>query len=420
MNWKRVLLGGFLLVLLAFASIVIPVVPYSLTVRVPGDEYRDSGRIACQHLVPTGSSNQTALEAYLACLKPYRWKLMNQTGYGSISYRLAEYGTSPFPPVVVVSQPEFTAALYTAGGKVQAAEQIPSPQVLWNPSSVPIGSKVLMDSSGTNLTVIFVNKSEKNVTGAWAYASVPGETWNYTDSSGVTWMFTPRAPTAGGAAEPCLRGGSQAIISPGQSCAITLRPYLSSAQGAQIDYSVELRGYLGGEPFIVRRVIHGSTITLAGKLWMDEFVKFVNLARNGPPLQESAIIDAFAKIRYNTSIRQPDISDYGFDGDAVTFFGSNLTAYSPNELILYPGDEFPYAFSVDLQGVGPGHWASMMNSNYTKFGYFMGTSAYEIVDLPCPVTEIPGPGINITQYFQSHGCSVHVAPTLWLVLILGR
>ena len=79
----------------------------------------------------------------------------------------------------------------------------------------------------------------------------------------------------------------------------------------------------------------------------------------------------------------------------------------------------PYTYASILQGSAPGHWASLTDKNYTHFGYYFGTGPYEVVQQPCPVTEIPGGGINITQFFENAGCSVSVQQATWLVVVLS-
>jgi len=151
---------------------------------------------------------------------------------------------------------------------------------------------------------------------------------------------------------------------------------------------------------------------------MTEFVRLVNSARNGSALVESHTLDVFAAKRFDTAVKQPDISDYGLSTDMAAFLGTNATA-SVVELLFYPSGNSPYSYQNTLQQIAPGHWAALTNANYTHYGFFVGTGPYEFVKLPCQVTEIPRAGINITQFFNAAGCSVNLERATWLVVILS-
>ncbi|HYC26685.1 MAG TPA: hypothetical protein VEB67_01530, partial [Nitrososphaerales archaeon] len=67
------------------------------------------------------------------------------------------------------------------------------------------------------------------------------------------------------------------------------------------------------------------------------------------------------------------------------------------------------------------HWSALMNENFTHFGIYFGIGAYVGVKLPCSAAEILSAGLNITQFFQGHGCSVaKIDSTKWMVVILSN
>jgi len=80
----------------------------------------------------------------------------------------------------------------------------------------------------------------------------------------------------------------------------------------------------------------------------------------------------------------------------------------------------PYLYATELQGSGPHHWSALVNPAYSQFGYYAGEAPYYEVSANCHVTEVPLGGVNITEYFESHGCEVTpVAKVTWLVIILA-
>ena len=146
----------------------------------------------------------------------------------------------------------------------------------------------------------------------------------------------------------------------------------------------------------------------------------MNSYRAGPALVESSTLDKFANLRFNTAVTQPDISDYGFAIDVAQFFGANATKTMIGELLLFPTTQSPYSYVASLQESAPLHWAALMNGAYSHFGIYFGTGAFVGVKLPCPVTEVPQAGLNITQYFANIGCSVsEIQSTNWMVVILS-
>jgi hypothetical protein len=185
-------------------------------------------------------------------------------------------------------------------------------------------------------------------------------------------------------------------------------------------YSASVSGLLGKRPFISKKSFsYTLPVQPVDQAWVSKFVGLVDSARNGSSLTESQTLDRFASVRFSTAVTQPNISDYGLSGDIATFFGTNGTQPAIVELLLYPAGQDPYSYAADIKGSAPGHWSPLIDKNYSHFGFHVSTGPYEFVKFPCPVTEIPRAGINITQFFTAAGCSVSLVQTTWLVLILS-
>ena len=190
-----------------------------------------------------------------------------------------------------------------------------------------------------------------------------------------------------------------------------------------VHYSVEVQGRLGSQYSITKETYSYSISAQAlNQEWTSTFIGIVNGARNSSAMVESSTLDQFAKLRFSTAVGQPDISDYGLYADEASFFGANSTGTQLVEVLLYPAmpSESPSSYASQIQRSAPGHWSALTDKDFTHFGYFVGTGPYEVVQQPCPVFEIPNGGINITQYFESAGCSVSLQQSTWLVIILGR
>jgi hypothetical protein len=395
--------------MLAFAY--LPVVQYSLTINVPGFQYGEEGLLLCQQQVGS-THNVTNQTAYAKCIEQYRWQPINFAGRAPLMYKLLGLGPSPFPRIVRVSEGSFHAALFVSGTRVTAAEEI-RPGAMLNPQGIDIMNNSLsVGSFGlANVTISVTNTGTLPIAGLTLYLSVPGESGNSTDSSGVVWMFSWRVPRSFAQFDLC--GGRQmSSVSPGDTCTLTLHPVLSAPRGIPFRYSVEARGAIDNQSFVVRRAfsytIPAQTID---KLWVAKFINLVNSARAGSTLFESASLDRFAALRFATAVTQPAISDYGLDGDLANFYALNPGQSQIVEVLLYPAGQVPTSYAASLQGFGPGHWSALTNKNFTHFGYYVGTGAYEAVGLPCPNTEIPGPGLNITRFFEAQSCSVSLIHT---------
>ena len=324
-------------------------------------------------------------------------------------------GTPPFPSILYINEDQFYAMLHVSGSNVTAGEIVAHPDPLYNPSGIAIrNDSIATDAFGRgNLTLTITNMTGENVTSAVVLISVPGIFNSNQTSGGVTWMYSFGDSPGGRVAAPF-------DIPPGGSHTTSLAVINTIPRGTTYRYSAEIRGNLGDSYFVESRSFSYTFPALAvDSDWVSSFIGLVNKARNGTPLAEAGNLDQFAALRFSTASSQPDISDYGFTSDYSRFFGSNGTNPAIAEALLYPGAALPFSYATTLQQVGRAHWSLLLDANYTHFGYYIGTAPYEVVNLPCPVAEIPGPGLNITQYFQAHGCTTIVEQTIWLVVVLG-
>jgi len=170
-----------------------------------------------------------------------------------------------------------------------------------------------------------------------------------------------------------------------------------------------------------------STITsirpTINSTWVLQFFSIVNQYRQStgaPPLQYCPWLDNFANIRFETMIQNPAISHYGFDQDYNEYLGQYQYFLSVGEEVLYPDGYTPKDYVQFLQSDAPIHWEGLLDSNYMYYGYYIGYGPTYAIIGSCPVTEIPDPNINVPQYLQSHGCSVEIENSTWLVIELSN
>ena len=166
-----------------------------------------------------------------------------------------------------------------------------------------------------------------------------------------------------------------------------------------------------------------STQPIINSTWVFQFFNIVNQYRQSndtPPLQYCPWLDNFAHIRFETMIQNPAISHYGFDQDYNEYLSQYQSFLAPGEEVLYPNGYTPSEYVQLLQSEAPIHWEGLIDGNYTYYGYYIGYGPTYEANSPCPVTEIPGPNIDIPQYLQSYGCSVELENSTWFVIELSN
>ena len=159
--------------------------------------------------------------------------------------------------------------------------------------------------------------------------------------------------------------------------------------------------------------------------WVSQFISIVNqyrVSENATPLQYCPALSQFAQMRFNTMVTNPAISHYGYEEDYNKFFSQyqGYTILITSEEVLFPSGYTPSQYVQFMINNAPIHWQGLMDQAYTYYGYYIGYGPSYIVIGSCPSTEIPGPGINITQYYDSQGCSYELVNTTWLVLELSN
>lgn len=94
--------------------------------------------------------------------------------------------------------------------------------------------------------------------------------------------------------------------------------------------------------------------------------------------------------------------------------------------MFYPGEYNASSYVNQIIKTAPLHWQLLINQNNTYHGYYIANGpAYEVLGhgdgygSQCPVTEIPGLNINISQYFVQYGCSVELSNLTYFVIELA-
>ena len=113
-------------------------------------------------------------------------------------------------------------------------------------------------------------------------------------------------------------------------------------------------------------------------------------------------------------------STYGSYATVTFNSGGSFQVSFPQvgEVIFYPSQYTPGSYLSHVQTEAPLHWQVLDSSSFSKYGYFVGSGPVVSVNAGCPVSEIPGPNINVTQYFQGYGCQTSVTTDTWLVIDL--
>jgi hypothetical protein len=409
---KAVGAAAGLVAMFLVAFFIVPLVPYAQPVSIPFNYA--PGVSACY---PSLGGN-TTLSTYSGqdqCFANYLYPPATLDGRSTLGYYFFGLGTAPFPSQALVTQGNETALVFFDGGRGVEAEDLGTTGVMLDPPGIAIENASLGQPEvglfNFSATVIDNGSVPVYFPSVWTVglplpsALYPGA--NQT-AGGLAWMARD------------LVGACAEVLYPGMACHVS-KSYVLAGSVSSLRYTVEVRGMLGTEHFVYRQDFAEAYPQYSlGPSWVAQFMGLVDKQRSGVNLAENKDLDGFAALRFATATSQPDISDYGLDQDFTSYFGTNGTTSAVTELILYPGQLPPSAFVASLQGSSPAHWSALTSGIYTRYGFYVGQAPYEVVKLPCPVTEIPGPGVNITQYFQRQGCSTTIEEVTWLVIILGN
>ena len=103
-------------------------------------------------------------------------------------------------------------------------------------------------------------------------------------------------------------------------------------------------------------------------------------------------------------VENPEISHYG------------IVTYNVGEEVLYPAGFTPQNYITNVQNTAPLHWQGLVNPMFSYYGYYIGSGPTVGITGSCPTTEIPGPNINVTEFFQQQGCQTEMMTSTWLVI----
>ena len=187
--------------------------------------------------------------------------------------------------------------------------------------------------------------------------------------------------------------------------------------------------------------------------WVSQFFMSINSYRSYSKLLYCPTLSTFAVARYKTMSSNIQISHYGYQQTFDSFWPNGYAyggyIYSGfGEEVLYPNkpssstttcvdlifcststntleNYTPSQYIPYLIANAPLHWKELISNNYSYYGYYITNGpSYSIIgpndgQSPCPTTEIPGPNINITQYFAQYGCTTEITGSTWLVIELA-
>ena len=141
--------------------------------------------------------------------------------------------------------------------------------------------------------------------------------------------------------------------------------------------------------------------------WGHSFMSDVNSGRKSLGISafvEDPALDSMANTRFNTMVTHYQISHYGAE------------SYNMGEVVFYPDGFSPEDYITNIQQTATLHWQLLMDPSLSNYGFYVGTGPIIEIVNGCSVSEIPGPNIDVVQYFQQHGCQTEVASGTWLVI----
>jgi hypothetical protein len=342
--------------------------------------------------------------------------LENVVGYSTILYALTGLGHGPYSEVMLVSQGKQSAVVHFAG-----------PRISYWEGPFPAGT-VLDPNNAVRISNVSIRQAAFGLVNFTATVTDLGITPIKNLSVIFHYPSYGRNQTVGGLVRSLPeQSGCSALLLPSRSCVVSISLPQSSKLLTDESYPLIVEALSPGDssggtgfaaPFVylVTLQIKYPGAGLSPQ-WVQSFIQAVNQKRNGTALTEDRTLDQFAAFRYDSLRAEYQISDFNFTADYQRFFGP--TGPSVFEEILYPAGKNPATFPDYLHTNAPGHWAGLMATGYTKYGYFFGTGPSVVIGPDCSAKEIPGPNINITQFVISHGCDYVIADQIWFIMILG-
>lgn len=169
-------------------------------------------------------------------------------------------------------------------------------------------------------------------------------------------------------------------------------------------------GFTGNVTGVISQGVHGLLLSYQiNATWVHAFMENVSENRT-VPLQESTYLDGIAKQRF---IEMTTDGHY-----QITHYGAG--AYDVGEVVFYPSGYSPNSYATDIRTTGPLHWQLLVSPEFGYYGYYIGNGPVVEAENYCGApSELPGPGINVTQWYESYGCTPVVGNTTWLVIDLN-
>ena len=149
--------------------------------------------------------------------------------------------------------------------------------------------------------------------------------------------------------------------------------------------------------------------------WVASFISAVNSHRS-TDLTESSTLDDFAALRFNTLSANYEVTHYGFDQDANSFF-SEATIQVAEEY-FYP-NLGPSAYAQLIQTSFSAHWEGLVDPTYTHFGYYVGRGPANMRTGPCSAPLETLGVINETQQLIQYNCRFSVLTETYVVIELS-
>lgn len=162
-------------------------------------------------------------------------------------------------------------------------------------------------------------------------------------------------------------------------------------------------------------------------VWATQLFENISSER-GSQYNYCSSLSQFAKVRFNTMAANYGITHYGYSQDFSSFYGTIYNTYFAEEVFypnLGPFGDTPSSYTNYMQSEAPLHWKLITNNTYSDYGYYIQNGPNYVIYGPdggyaqCPVTELPGPNINISQFFAQYGCTVAVSNETWFVIELA-
>lgn len=197
---------------------------------------------------------------------------------------------------------------------------------------------------------------------------------------------------------------------------------------AALNFSAKFNNTLSNPGNAISQISNSlGSLNIAGPAingtWATQFFSNVSTTR-GNAYAYCPSLSNFAKVRFNTMSANYGISHYGYNQNFQSFYGTVYNTYFGEE-VFYPSGYTPSGYVSDIQTSAPLHWQLLSSNNFSDYGYYIRNGPDYVIYGPnggyatCSVTEIPGPNINISQYFAQYGCTVAVSNQTWFVIELA-